>query len=131
LIDFINKQEMENYKNYIDLDVWKKSRLLTSFIYKLTSEFPKDEIYGLTQQIRRAAISIPSNIAEGTGRQSSKETIQFLYIARGSMFEVETQCYIAFDLKYIDEPKLNDALTLILECNKLIGGFINYYKSIK
>ena len=81
--------------------MWKKSISLVSQIYKLTQNFPKEEIYGLTNQIRRCSVSIPSNIAEGCGRQHPKDSLQFFYISRGSLFELETQLYIALDLKYI------------------------------
>jgi len=78
-------------KSYTDLEVWKYSRGLVKLVYMLTKSFPKEETYGLTNQIRRCAVSVPSNIAEGIGRQSNKETIHFLYIAKGSLQEVETQ----------------------------------------
>lgn len=78
-------------KTHRDLDVWKKSVSLVTSIYEITKSFPKEEIYGLTNQIRRAAVSVPSNIAEGSARQGNKEFIQFLYIALGSLTELETQ----------------------------------------
>ncbi len=81
---------MEDIKSYTNLDVWKKSRSLVNSIYKLTEKYPKNELYGLTNQIRRCAVSIPSNIAEGCGRNYSKDSIQFFYIARGSLYELET-----------------------------------------
>ncbi len=86
--------------NYTDLDVWKSSRALVKEVYQISASFPKEELYGLTNQVRRSSVSIPSNIAEGLGRQSNKETIHFLFIARGSMYELETQLYLAFDLIY-------------------------------
>jgi four helix bundle protein len=82
--------------NYTDLDVWKYSRELVKKVYLLIKKIPKEEIYGLTNQIRRSVVSVPSNIAEGIGRQSNKETIHFLYIAKGSLQEVETQLYLSF-----------------------------------
>ena len=102
-----------------DLDAWQFSIELVSDIYELTKAFPKEEIYGLTNQIRRSAVSIPSNIAEGSARQSSKEFTQFLYIALGSLAEVETQLIIAENLSYIivDESqtaKINSIRRLIL-----------------
>lgn len=122
---------MEDSKSYTSLDVWKKSRKLTSRIYSLTKKFPKDELYGLTNQIRRCAVSIPSNIAEGCGRSHPKESIHFFHIARGSLYELETQLYLSFDQNYITEVELNDSLLLIIDCKKLINGFINYYKNLK
>ena len=121
---------MEKIKSYTDLEVWKKARTLASIIYNLTLNFPKEETYGITNQIRRCVVSIASNIAEGTGRQGAKNTIQFLYISRGSLYELETQLYISADLKYITQDELNQVLKEITECKKLLNGFINYYKSL-
>lgn len=108
-----------NYQQKMDyrkLDVWVEARKLANFLYDSTKLFPKDEIFGLTNQMRRAAISIPSNIAEGCGRQTSKDTIHFLHISRGSLYELETQYYLAFDQKYIDENNFNTALEQIQTC---------------
>jgi four helix bundle protein len=82
---------------YTDLEVWKTSRELVNWIYSSTKLFPKEEMYGLTQQMRRCAVSIPSNIAEGCGRNHPKDSIQFFHIARGSVYELETQLYLSFD----------------------------------
>lgn len=117
---------MSDYTSYTQLEVWKKARELVYEIYKLTANFPKEEAYGLTSQMRRAAVSIPSNIAEGCGRQYKKETIQFQYISRGSQHELETELYLSFDLRFINEAELNKALTLLIEGRKLLSGFINY-----
>jgi four helix bundle protein len=87
-------------KSYKDLIVWQKSNLVIE-IYKITKNFPKDEIYGLSYQMRRAAVAIPSNIAEGYGRQYNKEYKQFLAIAYGSLCELETQYLLSIDLNYI------------------------------
>ncbi|MCP4176860.1 MAG: four helix bundle protein [bacterium] len=114
---------------YIELDVWKEARILVNCIYNLTKEFPKEEIYGLTSQINRAAISLQSNIAEGCGRNHSKDTLQFLYIARGSLYELKTQLYLAYDQCYIISKSLDKILSKIIQCKKLLNGFINYYKS--
>ncbi|WP_299046463.1 four helix bundle protein [uncultured Polaribacter sp.] len=116
--------------NYIDLDVWKYSRELVKLVYLLTKSYPKEELYGLTNQIRRSVVSVPSNIAEGIGRQSNKETIHFLYIAKGSLQEVETQLYLSFDLKYISEEELKSILEKVISSKKLLNGFINYYKKL-
>ena len=96
--------------NYTDLDVWKYSRELVKLVYLLTKTFPKEELYALTNQIKRSVVSVPSNIAEGIGRQSNKETIDFLYIAKGSLYEVETQLYLSYDLSYISEIELKNIL---------------------
>lgn len=85
-----------------DLKVWQESMNLVEDIYKITANFPKEEIYGLRSQIRRAAVSIPSNIAEGAGRKGSAEFCRFLYISLGSISEVDTQLEIAVRLKYIE-----------------------------
>jgi four helix bundle protein len=109
-------------RNHKDLEVWKKSVDLVSNTYKITESFPDKEIYGLTNQIRRSAVSVPSNIAEGAARSSKKEFIQFLYIALGSLAELETQMIIASRLGYLNnlDTLLND-LQLI---QRLVNGLI-------
>ncbi|MGG8496518.1 four helix bundle protein [Tenacibaculum sp. TC6] len=116
--------------NYTELDVWKYTRELVKLVYLLTQSFPKEEMYGLTNQIRRSVVSIPSNIAEGIGRQSNKETIHFLYIAKGSLQEVETQLYVSFDLGYLKNEDLESILDKVTSCKKIVNGFINYYKKL-
>ncbi len=120
---------MGEYRTYRDLDVWKKARSLVKEVYLVTRNFPKDEMYGLMSQMRRCAVSIPSNIAEGYGRQFKKETIQFLHIARGSLFELETQFFIASDLTFIDEEYLEKILPQLDECKKLLNGLIKYFEN--
>lgn len=114
---------------YKNLDVWIETRKLTKLVYDLTKSYPKEEIFGLTNQMRRSSVSVPSNIAEGCGRNTAKETIHFLFIARGSLFELETQFYLSLDLKYINDKKLATILNQIILCKKLINGFINYYRT--
>ena len=92
-------------KSYRELIVWQKSMDLVKNIYRVTSVFPKEEMYGLTSQIRRAAVSIPSNIAEGYGRRTTKDFISFLYISRGSVYELQTQIEICGDLGMIDKEE--------------------------
>jgi four helix bundle protein len=116
--------------DYTKLDVWLESRKLVNTVYELTKQFPKEEIYGLTNQMRRCAVSIPSNIAEGCGRQTSKDTINFLHISRGSLYELETQFFLASDQNYIEEDMLVQVLELIQSCKRLLNGFINYYKKL-
>ena len=113
-------------KDYKNLDVWKESRKLVSIIYALVSDFPEDEKYGLTSQLKRASISIPSNIAEGIGRNSNKETKQFCYIAKGSLYEVETQLFLAIDLQFTSEEEATKVFNQIIIVRKLIIGFIKY-----
>jgi len=115
--------------NYTELDVWINARELVKLVYGLTKSFPKEELYGITNQIRRSAVSVPSNIAEGCGRQSNKETIQFLYIAKGSLYELETQLYLSQDIDYISEEELDSIIRKVTSCKKLINGFINYFKN--
>ena len=115
---------------YNKLEVWIEARKLTNLIYDLSKVFPKEEIYGLTNQMRRCSVSIPSNIVEGCGRQTSKDTINFLHISRGSLYELETQCYVAIDQKYIDENNFNIVFNQMQSCKKLLNGFINYYKKL-
>jgi four helix bundle protein len=120
---------MAEYKTYKELDVWVKSRAFVKEVYLLTKDFPKDEMYGLTSQMRRSAVSIPSNIAEGYGRQYKKESIQFFHIARGSLYELETQLYIAADLSYLPQIKLSGIILQLEECRKLLGGLIKYFEN--
>ena len=113
-------------KKYIDLEVWKEARILSKEIYLISSSFPSEERFGLTSQIRRAAISVPSNIAEGCGRNHTKDSIQFFYIARGSIYEIETQLYLAF----VNDEILLPLLTILENTRKLLNGFINYYQTL-
>jgi four helix bundle protein len=117
---------MITYKN---LEVWKKARQLVKLIYDITELFPSDERFGLINQMQRCSVSIPSNIAEGCGRQHSKDSTHFLFIARGSLYELETQLYVSYDLNYITDEKLTEGLNKIEESKKLINGFIKYYKN--
>ena len=116
--------------DYTKLEVWLEARKLTNTIYEISKAFPKDEQYGLTNQIRRCSVSVPSNIAEGCGRQTAKDTIQFLHISRGSLYELETQCFIAYDQKYISEEKFNVIFESIQSLKRLLNGFINYYRKL-
>ncbi|WNH09616.1 four helix bundle protein [Thalassobellus suaedae] len=109
-----------------DLDVWKYSMDLVEEIYSISTKFPDDERYGLTSQIRRAAISVPSNIAEVAGRKGDKELIQFISIALGSLTELETQYLIAIRLKYVAQS--HELEKLIMKVKQLLLGFRNYLK---
>ena len=106
-----------------------KARELVKSVYILTNSFPKDEQFSLTSQVRRCAVSVPSNVAEGCGRQSNKETIRFLHIARGSLFELETQLILANDLGYIPS-EINTILEEVERVKKLLNGFIKYHKKL-
>lgn len=94
-------------RSYKDLRIWQEAKNLTIAIYGITERFPKSELYGLTSQIRRAAVSVPSNIAEGFRRKSKKEKLQFLRIALGSGAELETQLEISFELGYLNKSDYN------------------------
>jgi four helix bundle protein len=111
-------------KNYRELIVWQKAMDLVEEVYALTKLLPRDELYALTNQIRRAVVSIPSNIAEGNGRHTPQEYIRFLSIARGSKSEVETQLEICIRLKYIDKDQANKTLGLCEEIGKMLNSMI-------
>ena len=111
-------------KNYKELKVWQKSYQLCLEIYKITKGFPKEETYGLTSQIRRAAVSVPSNMAEGYGRKTTPEYIQYLYIAYGSNCELETQASLSGDLGYIEAVKLEKLQDGIGEVERMLKALI-------
>ncbi|NQU52513.1 MAG: four helix bundle protein [Bacteroidetes bacterium] len=108
--------------NFRELNVWQKAMNLVTQIYKSTKYFPKEEQFGLTNQIRRCAVSIPSNIAEGAGRDSSKDFNRFLSIALGSSFELETQLIISKELEYISIESSNSIENELIEIQKMIRG---------
>jgi len=111
-------------RSYKDLVAWKKSMDLVTAIYRSTGAFPKDELFGITSQLRRAAVSIPSNIAEGQGRLSGGEFRHFLGQARGSLREVETQVQIAHNLGYLQEDSLGVLLEACAEVGRILNGLI-------
>jgi len=117
--------------NYRELNIWKKSRKLVKEIYLLTNLFPSNERFGLVDQLRRAAISIPSNIAEGTGRNTKPQTIHFMNISFGSLCEVETQIILSSDLNFITEPVSQKILTEIEEIKKMTWSFIKSIERTK
>ena len=113
-------------RNYQSLDAWKSAMELVKNAYLITKVYPKEELYALTSQTKRAAVSIPSNIAEGLGRQYKKDTIQFLHIARGSIYELETLLNIAVMVEIIDDQKFQSLLPLLDDTFKLLNGLIKY-----
>ena len=119
---------MSTVKTHKDLDIWQRGIGLVEQIYKFTKLFPKEELYGLTSQIRRASVSYPSNIAEGAARFSKKEFVQFLYVSLGSLSEVETQLIIAEKLGYL---KPTDLLDEVEALRRMTLNFIKYLKSKK
>jgi four helix bundle protein len=112
-------------KDYRELIAWQKAMDLVETIYRVTGTFPREEIYGLTSQIRRAAISIPSNIAEGNGRNTTRDYVHFLGVAYGSVKEVETQTLIAERLRYINSARSTELVTMTGEIARLISGVMN------
>jgi four helix bundle protein len=108
-----------------DLDVWKAAMEIAKLVYLITSKFPKEELYGLTQQIRRSAVSIPSNIAEGAARNSRKEFIQFLHISLGSLAELETQLLLSEKLGFLQIKEIENDVERI---RKMLIGLIKYLK---
>lgn len=115
--------------NFKELKIWQKSRTFVKDIYILTKQFPNDELFVTTSQMRRAALSIPSNIAEGAGRESDKDFSRFLDIANGSAFELESQIYIACDLEYYSEEKMDVYIEKIQELQKMIYHFKKHLNS--
>lgn len=112
---------MSNFRN---LMIWQKSMSLTNKIYKSTNNFPKEEIFALTSQIRRSSVSIPSNIAEGFGRDSNKEYLRFLNISIGSLFEMKTQLEIAKNIDYLNEEEFNTLYEDSREIERMLVSFI-------
>jgi four helix bundle protein len=116
----------ESYRNLI---AWQKAKDLAVDVYRCTRKFPKDETYGLTSQMRRAAVSVPSNIAEGKGRRSRKDFAHFIYQARGSLLELETQLSIARDLEYLDALTFNNTLGKAEEVGRILNGLVNHLQT--
>lgn len=116
-------------RRFEDIVAWQKARELVNRIYRLSSGGKLDRDFSLKNQIRRAAISVMSNIAEGYARQTDKEFVQFLYIARGSAFEIQSQLYIALDLEYISQEEFKETYEAVSEISRLIMGLIKYLQS--
>ena len=110
-----------------NLEAWKEATKFITEIYRITQNFPQHELYGLTNQIRRSAVSIPANISEGCARQSDKETIQFLYISIGSIAELETELLIAQNLGYASN--IDEIMEKLIKIRSLILGLIKYLKN--
>lgn len=106
--------------NYKEMKIWQKARKLVKVVYKISKKLPKEELYGLTSQIRRAVISIPANIAEGAGRGTDRDFGHFLNIARGSLFELDTLLILSSDLEYVSEEELNPVFESINEIIKMM-----------
>jgi four helix bundle protein len=117
--------------SYKELAAWQKAMLLVKEVYIITKKYPKEELFALTSQTKRAAVSVPTNIAEGVGRNYKKDTIQFLHIARGSLYEVETLLNIAVMVEIITEEDFFPFISRIDEVLRIINGLINAYENRK
>ena len=115
---------MATIEAFTDLEAWKEAHKMVLYVYKVSKTFPSDEKFGLTSQIRRAAVSISSNIAEGFGRRTAKDKIQFYIIARSSLLEIESQMLIARDLQYLDSDVFQSFRTQRILVGKLLSGLI-------
>jgi four helix bundle protein len=116
-------------KTHKDLNVWQESIVFVTLIYEKTKSFPKDELFALTSQIRRSAISIPSNIAEGAARDSNKEFLRFLYISQGSISELDTQLIIANNLNFLSKTDYIQISEKLVAIRKMLAGLINFRKT--
>jgi len=116
-------------KSFTDLVAWQEAHKLVIIIYKITDKFPAKEVYGLTNQMRRAAVSITSNIAEGFSRRGKKEKMQFYYLAKGSSTELQNQLLIAKDVGYLDKNLFNQIAQQTVQVSKLIFGLIRSQRS--
>lgn len=121
---------MAEIKTHKDLLVWEKSIDLVEQIYKFTKQFPKEELYGITNQMRRCAVSIPANIAEGSGRKNKAEFIQFLHIALGSASELETHLIISQRIGFLSSNSYDEIMNALNEIIKMICGLINSLNSL-
>ncbi len=124
------KPEAVKIRSFTDLNTWKESHKLVIMIYKVTKTFPREELYSLVDQMRRAAISITSNIAEGFGRQTYKEKIQFYYIAQGSLTELKNQLLLAKDIEYLRAEVFHEIAEQANIAHKLLNGLIKKSKDI-
>ena len=122
----IEKKKITSYK---DLEVWKKGIVLVKNVYSLTNKFPSSELYGLTSQIRRSVVSVPANIAEGWGRESSKNFVQFLKVSRGSLYELDTILTIATETNLITEKEKETINNQIEEQSKMLNSLIRKINS--
>ncbi|HZK12445.1 MAG TPA: four helix bundle protein [Atribacterota bacterium] len=120
---------MATIKSFEELIIWQEARKFANDIYKLTKKYPQEEVYGLTSQMRRAAVSVMSNIAEGFDRRTTKEFISFVMIARASISEVQNDLYISLDLNYINKEDFKTHYDHARKIGKLVNGLITYLKS--
>ena len=123
-------QESRHIKSFTDLHVWQKGHILVLLIYKCTKKIPNEELFCLVNQIRRAAVSFTSNIAEGFSRNSYREKSQFYSIALGSLTEIQNQLLIAKDLEYIDKSTFEEIAKITVDLNKMMNGLIKKTKTV-
>jgi four helix bundle protein len=116
-------------KTHKELNVWQESIKLVTLVYEKAKLFPKDEMFSLTSQIKRSAISVPSNISEGGARESDKEYLRFLFIAQGSLSELDTQLIIANNLNFLSNSDHTQIEERLVEIRKMLSGLINYRKN--
>lgn len=121
--------DSKKIREFTDLIVWKEAHRLVLIVYEKTKKFPREEIFGLTNQLKRASVSVSSNIAEGFGRQSYKEKIQFYYLAHGSLVEIKNQIIIARDISYLEESDFNKLMDQVVLVQRLLQGFISKSKT--
>jgi four helix bundle protein len=121
-------QDHKAVQSFRDLEIWQRSKELTVLVYRLTQGFPREEVFGLTSQLRRAAVSIPSNIAEGQGRLNTREFRQFLSVARGSNCELQTQLEIARELGFGNQEMLDEAEGLSRRIGQMISKLLSVLK---
>jgi four helix bundle protein len=120
---------VSSYSSYRELKCWKDSMTLVESVFRMTASFPKEEQYGFVSQLRRSALSVPSNIAEGQGRDSKKEFLRFLGIARGSLQELETQLILAHRLAWLDSSTFEMMSTMISEIRRMLNGLCKYLRT--
>jgi four helix bundle protein len=114
--------------SFKDLAAWQESIQLAAAVYRITAHFPENERQGISHQLRKAAVSVASNIAEGNGRYSPADTLRFLYISRGSLNELETQLIISCRIGYLEASRLDEICGKIVNCGRLLNGLISYLR---
>lgn len=124
-------QEGGKIRSFTDLKAWQEGHELTIWVYKITKKFPKEEMFGLTSQMKRCVVSITSNIAEGFSRRTKKEKIQFYFIALGSVTELQNQLLVAKDIQYISREKFDQIAPKTVKIHKMINGLIKNNKNSK
>lgn len=126
----MNQEENKKIKSFTDLFAWEEAHALALIVYKVTSKFPKEEMFGLVSQMRRCAVSIVSNIAEGFSRNTYKDKIQFYCISQGSVTELQSQALIARDVEFLPKDDFKKIADQTIKVNKLINGLIKKSKEI-